>query len=167
MHAASFEPGVWAVVMSQEWKAQLFGSIAVATWVIYAVTFFPFEMPKDYAIQWIFALAALGGLLVTSYCVYRRTKRWRECSLASNVVLLGIYIVYWFSTLELARRTKPDLSGLASVQHLVGQGFDIAESLWTRGAFVAASQMFYFEIVMPLLQIVLIAYFAFALSKRT
>jgi hypothetical protein len=124
----------------------------ISTWVLYAFTFVPFKLPKEYLVQWLFVVVAIFGVLGVCVLAFRNSKRWKLASLIAATTLLMIYIGYWASITVTARETNPGLMTPIAFGHIFEQGFLIAAHLWGRSARVGAAQVAYFEMVMPLVQ---------------
>src|SRR5215472_214674 len=106
----------------------------VASWMLYAITFFPFKLPKEYWIQWIFVFIALLGILLVCTLAFSRSPRWKLASVTAAVALLAVYVGYWISITTTARETQPGLASPVALGYILEQGALIATHLWGRGA---------------------------------
>jgi len=70
--------------------------------------------------------------------------------------LLATYAGYWVSITATAREANISLVTPIALQHIVDQGFLIVSHLWGRSARIAAVQVAYFEIVMPIAQVLVL-----------
>jgi hypothetical protein len=126
--------------------------VVISSWVLYALTFFPFSFPKEYLVQWLFVSVALIGVLGVGILAFRNSSRWKAASAMAAATLLAVYIAYWVSITITARETNPNLMTPIAFGHIFEQGFLIATHLWGRSARVGSAQVVYFEILMPIVQ---------------
>jgi uncharacterized membrane protein len=139
----------------------------IITWLLYALTFFPFKLPKEYAVQWLFTVVALFGVFGVCALTYWGNRRWKLVSVLAAIALLAIYLAYWISITETARETQPQLASPVALGHILEQGVLIGVHLWGRGAVIGAGQIVYFEIAMPILQTVALIWIAVTTSRST
>jgi hypothetical protein len=130
----------------------------VTIWVLYGLTFFPFQFPKEYLVQWAFVFIAFLSIVGISATVFRRSKTWRIASTAAAVALLLTYGEYWLSLTTTAREMQPTLASPIALGYIFEQAMQIAIHLWGRGARLGALQAIYFELVMPIVQMLLLVW---------
>jgi hypothetical protein len=128
--------------------------VVAATWALYAVTFIPFS--GEYLIQWLFALAAVLGVAVAVISVLD-LRMWRIAAIVMAILLLVLYVDYWVWITDNARSSKPELASPLAIGHVLEQGWRIFQHHLASGATFSALKVIYFELVMPVLQLLLIA----------
>lgn len=141
-------------------------SFVVVSWAVYALTFFPFTLPKEYWFQWGFALVALFGLLFAGISAFRGTKTWTRAAVTAAGALLVVYLWYWLSVTEIAREMRPTLAWPISFGHILSQAAALVGHFWSREAYLAALQTLYFELAMPIAQLVLLGWVAVRQGRK-
>jgi len=144
---------------------QIMRWLVITSWLLYATTFFPFKFPKEYLVQWVFVFVAFSSILIVSALALLK-RGWRTASALAAIALLAVYASYWISLTATARETKPNLPSPVALGYILEQGALIASHLWGRGARLGAAQIAYFEIVMPIVQILLLLWIAMGAKVR-
>lgn len=134
------------------WHRDPMKVLLVGSWVLYALTFLPFEFQKAYTIEWVFTVVALAGLVAVLVSV-NRPEMWRRVGVAAAVVLLLTYVVYWFFLAGKVEANKPELGFGGLLIHAGEDVVDIVRHRLAIGALWGAIRVAYFEFVMPALQI--------------
>jgi hypothetical protein len=128
--------------------------VVVATWALYVLTFIPFK--AEYVIQWLFAVGAALGVAVAVVSILK-LRIWKVAAIVVAVLLLVLYVDYWVWITDNARSSRPDLASPLAFGHIIEQAWSIFRHHLADGAVFSALKVIYFELVMPLLQIALIA----------
>ena len=129
--------------------------LVAATWALYALTFIPFS--GEYVIQWLFAFAAALGVVAVAVISVLDLRMWRVAAIVMAILLLVLYVDYWVWITDNARSSKPELASPLAIGHVLEQGWRIFQHHLASGATFSALKVIYFELVMPVLQLVLIA----------
>jgi len=138
-------------------KEKILRGVVSASRVLYALMFIPFR--AEYLIQLVFAGVACLGFVVTLLSTFG-VRFWRIAAIVVAVLLLLVYVDYWAWITEMARSAKPELTSSLALGHVVEQGWTIFQHHLANGAILGALEVVYFELLMPLAQLlVLVAFF--------
>jgi hypothetical protein len=132
--------------------------LSVAVWLAYGLTFFPFHLPKEYLFQWAFVVVAFLGIIGVCATAYKKGRAWRITSAVAALALLFVYGNYWVFLTTTARETQPNLASPIALRYIFDEATQIAIHLWGRGARLGALQVIYFELFMPIAQILLLVW---------
>lgn len=124
------------------------------TWGLYALTFIPFS--GEYLIQWLFAFVTVLGVVVVVLSFFE-LRIWRAAAIVVAILLLLLYVDYWVSITDKARSSRPELASPLALGHVIEQGWMIFQHHLAKGAVFGALKVIYSELLMPLLQLVVIA----------
>jgi hypothetical protein len=106
------------------------------------------------------------GLLVALLAIFG-VRFWRIGAIIVATLLSLVYIDYWIWITETARSSKPELVSPLALGHVVEQGWTIFQHHLSNGAILGALKVAYFELLMPLVQLlVLLAFFLLRVSSR-